>query len=267
MSASTPPDSDAASSSPPAWRVWWPPVAAYLYVLHLDNASMAWEYLRRNSAYHKDWQRRDDGCEHEIARHWGLRTMEDPRRDACEAQPVWLSDPQGLVHLKTDEDPLPDAPGFCLWQMPGRKRLTHDGKHVVLTSQLPAGVLRLALSPQLGAAMPYSPAMRAGPASSARWAAAQSTLTLLEGGDQPPAMAAARPATTRLLNMRTLQAIDGRLAGATHREIAEVLFGPETVAQRWRDDGELRAQIRRWLHRATSFIEGGYHQLLAVKTR
>lgn len=48
----------------------WQPSAAYLYVLHLDSAGLAWEYLRRNADYRAAW------CHHgTVARnalHWGL---------------------------------------------------------------------------------------------------------------------------------------------------------------------------------------------------
>ena len=36
----------------------WYPTAAYLYVLHLDGPALAWEYLRRNPDYRRDWLRR-----------------------------------------------------------------------------------------------------------------------------------------------------------------------------------------------------------------
>jgi len=35
----------------------WYPTAAYLYVLHLDGPALAWEYLRRNPNYRRDWLR------------------------------------------------------------------------------------------------------------------------------------------------------------------------------------------------------------------
>jgi hypothetical protein len=40
----------------------WRATAAYIYILHLDSISLAWEYLRRNRAYRRDWARlgRDD---------------------------------------------------------------------------------------------------------------------------------------------------------------------------------------------------------------
>jgi hypothetical protein len=42
----------------------WQPSAAYLYVLHLDAAGVAWEYLRRNP----DYRNAAAGT----AQHWGL---------------------------------------------------------------------------------------------------------------------------------------------------------------------------------------------------
>ncbi|WP_228490474.1 transcriptional regulator domain-containing protein, partial [Pseudomonas aeruginosa] len=34
----------------------WYPTAAYLYVLQLDDLALAWEYLRRNPEYRRDWR-------------------------------------------------------------------------------------------------------------------------------------------------------------------------------------------------------------------
>lgn len=54
----------------------WYPTAAYLYVLHQGGPALAWEYLRRNPDYRRDWlhrRRRPD-----TAHRWGLRLLEDP---------------------------------------------------------------------------------------------------------------------------------------------------------------------------------------------
>jgi len=50
----------------------WRPTAPYLYILHLDAIALAWEYLRRNSAYRRDWK--EFGHRHPVqrARNWGL---------------------------------------------------------------------------------------------------------------------------------------------------------------------------------------------------
>jgi hypothetical protein len=49
----------------------WKATAAYLYMLHLRPAELAWEYLRRNSDFRAEWDaerlsgRRDE--------HWRLQ--------------------------------------------------------------------------------------------------------------------------------------------------------------------------------------------------
>ena len=51
---------------------YWQATGAYLYALHLDTGGLAWEYLRRNSDYVRDWHR---GARHRArsAIRWGLR--------------------------------------------------------------------------------------------------------------------------------------------------------------------------------------------------
>lgn len=61
----------------------------------------------------------------------------------------------------------------------------------------------------------------------------------------------------------SLIALDGRLAGASDREIATRLFGQETVAEIWRTgDDALRARTRRRIARGLHLMKGGYRQLL-----
>jgi hypothetical protein len=44
--------------------------------------------------------------------------------------------------------------------------------------------------------------------------------------------------------------------------VAEVLFGITAVAERWYNDGDLRAQVRRLIRRGQTLMDGGYHRLL-----
>ena len=67
-----------------------------------------------------------------------------------------------------------------------------------------------------------------------------------------------------MLHMRTLQALDGTLAGASQRGVAEVLFGITAVTERWYDDGDLRAQVRRLIRRGQTLTDGGYRHLLQL---
>jgi len=63
--------------------------------------------------------------------------------------------------------------------------------------------------------------------------------------------------------MRALQALDGALASASHRDIGESIFGPEAMTSRWHADSELRAQLRHLIRRGRALMNGGYRTLLA----
>lgn len=239
----------------------WHPMAAYLYVLYLDDPALAWEYLRRNPDYRRDWRFRRDVPE--AGERWGLRLLEDPACDARDAQPDWLADPDRLVQLCPIADISAGPGAFDLWRLPGRKRLTHDGDRLVLTCELASHVLRGAISTALGDGMPYAYAVRPGSRLSERWRTVEGDLAQWEAaGTEPAAVAHDRPGRTALLHLRTLQALDGTLAGASHREIAEALFSLATVAEQWFEDSDLRAHVRRLIRGGQALMRGGYRRLL-----
>lgn len=242
--------------------IHWHPSAAYLYVLHLDGPALAWEYLRRNPEYRRAWQRHRRHPQRAALR-WGLRLLEDPTHDARDAYPDWFPDPFSVVHVYPDADPTDDALLFQLWRFPGRKHLTHDGKRLLLTTQLVGRMLRMAISPALEDGMAYVYAVRAGCKLRYRWRAIEAELAMLDAAiARHTAIVTGRPGRTSMLHMRTLQALDGTLAGASQRGVAEVLFGITAVAERWYDDGDLRAQVRRLIRRGQTLMDGGYHRLL-----
>ena len=213
--------------------VHWHPSAAYLYVLHLDGPALAWEYLRRNPEYRRHPQY--------AALRWGLRLLEDPTRDARDAYPDWFPDPSSVVQIYPDADPTADALRFQLWRFPGRKHLIHDGKRLVLTTQLVNRLLRMAISPALEDGMAYVYAVRADCQRRAHWRVIDAELAMLDAAKvHRTAIDTGRPGRTSMLHMRTLQALDGTLAGASQRGVAEVLFGIAAVAERWYDDGSAR---------------------------
>lgn len=236
----------------------WYPTAAYLYVLHLDGPALAWEYLRRHPDYRRDWLRRRRRPE--AGQAWGLRLLEDPALDARDAHPVWFPDHDGVLQLYPDADPPSDAPGFEFWRIPGNKQLVHDGKRLVLTARWPGCCVRLALAPALEDGMAYLYAIRACAAPCARYHALTAELDKL-GAEIAPAAVRSRPTPAALLELHTLQALDATLAGASLREVAEGLFGSETVAAGWYADGGLRSRVRRLVRRGQSLMRGGYRRL------
>lgn len=81
-------------------------------------------------------------------------------------------------------------------------------------------------------------------------------------GSQPKTRAHTWTATT--WNRRNaLIALDGHAAGASHREIATVIFGAKDTAQSWRTTGKsLKFQVIRARERGEALINGGYRNLL-----
>ncbi|USP11885.1 DUF2285 domain-containing protein [Aeromonas dhakensis] len=239
----------------------WYPTAAYLYTLHLDGPALAWEYLRRHPDYRLDWLRRRHSPQ--ASHRWGLRLLENPALDARDAHPAWFPDHDAVVQLYPDADPLPDADAFEFWRIPGHKHLIHDGRRLVLVSHWPGCCLRLALAPGLEDGMAYLYAVRACAMSCARYRTLAVELDKLAAVAEatPAAVARSRPAPAELLELHTLQALDATLAGASLREVAEGLFGADTVTDDWHADSALRARVRRLVRRGNALMRGGYRRL------
>ena len=242
----------------------WYPTAAYLYVLHLDDLALAWEYLRRHPDYRRDWLRRRR--KPDAAHSWGLRMLEDPAMDARDAHPAWLPGHPCAAQLHPDIDPPPDADAFEFWRVPGRKQLIHDGKRLVLVSHWPGCCLRLALAPGLEDGMAYLYATRACAAPCARYRTLATELDALSAATvaAPAAAARSRPTPAAVLELHTLQALDATLAGASLREVAEGLFGADAVVADWHKDSALRARVRRLVRRGEALMRGGYRSLAQV---
>jgi hypothetical protein len=72
------------------------------------------------------------------------------------------------------------------------------------------------------------------------------------------------PAEPRGRRLRfVLQALDGHLVGASHRDIAVALFGPARVSVDWGDPGgHLRDRVRRAIARGRALMDRGYRAFL-----
>ena len=241
-----------------AWRA----SAAYLYVLLLEDPSLAWEYLRRNPDYRRDWHAEPEGVA--SATRWGLATLENPYLDARLAQPLWQPLPESVVRLTVAEHGLANAARFSLWALPGRKALFHDCNGLRLTLLLGNRIVHLNLTVGLGEGKTFAYVIAAGPPAALQWRAARSLRLLLERGSQDTVhVTAARPMRVAISHMRSLQALDATLAGASHREVAEAIFGVRRVAESWLPDSALRAQTRHCVHRARGFMQHDYRRLLS----
>lgn len=188
----------------------------------------------------------------------------DPLLDAREAQPLWITATEGLLHVRAST--ARSAPGhqsFDLWRVPGRKRLALGEAGLTLLAEVSAQRLRVSLAADLVDGAAYAVTVPLGPGLRGQLDAFTAQAQALEG--HAPAEVSARAVTrAALLHLRALQALDGLQAGASHRDIAQALFGLEAVALRWQADGELRAQVRHLLRRADAYMQGGYLVLAGV---
>ncbi len=240
----------------------WRASAAYLYVLLLEGSSLAWEYLRRNPDYRRAWHA--EGRDGASAQRWCLAALENPYLDARLAQPLWQPQPEGVLRLTAAERQLANAARFSLWTLPGRKALFHDCDGLRLTLLLGNRIVHLNLTVGLGEGMAFAYVIAAGPHAARQWQAAQSLRLLHERGSQDTVhVTAARPMRVAISHMRSLQALDATLAGASHREVAEAIFGVRRVAESWLPDSSLRAQTRHCVHRARGFMQHDYRRLLS----
>jgi hypothetical protein len=82
-------------------------------------------------------------------------------------------------------------------------------------------------------------------------------------GPNPAALSEAR--RTRLVH--ALRALDGRLDGATHRQIATVLFGADAIPERDWISHELRDRTARLVRLGVAMMKGGYRRLLLYPYR
>jgi hypothetical protein len=234
-------------------------------MLRLDPSSLAWEYLRRNPQYRCDWARRDAGKDAAIK--WRLTAFEDPFLDARVAHPSWQPEPSDTIHLCKDPAPRGSGGRFSLWRIAGRKSLHPVGCCLVLSIALSSGTLRIAIERNLCGDDDYAYVIRPGAHAQQQLHGLMQCDALLQGRASRCTAAVLPANRVAIAHMRSLQALDGILAGASHREIAAALFGVSRIESDWHADGELRAQVRHLIRRGEAWRQAGYVDLLKSDLR
>ena len=245
----------------------WQSSAAYLYILELDRIELAWEYLRRNKAYRGQWQDAGDAAPVTSAKTWHCKRLVDPKIDARNAFPEWL--PNSVSALRVvPAHPEDESLKFSLWRLPGHKILRRTRSAFLLHGHTARSICRFSLSPRVTHQSAFAYQIPAGldpdlATSLIRQINAAMTAEL--HSETHASVAIGRPKRESLMHMRTLQALDGAEAGATHRAIAESLYGTKDVWRRWSKYSELPSHIRYLLRRGRALVDGGYFRLLLVR--
>jgi hypothetical protein len=185
--------------------------------------------------------------------------------DARRVAPVWLSVPSSVVELAV-EDTFHRSSTFSLWRVPARQALIHDGRSIHIQVECGRHPIQLTIPPDLGDGVQFSFRIVSGALGRLNWLAARRADQILAGSiRERPRSAVFRPSRAAVMHLRMIQALDGRTAGASHRDIAEVVFGKRAVHRDWSADSELRARMRYLVRRSTELASSGYRSLAGLK--
>ena len=247
----------------------WACSAAYAYVLHLDPASRAWEHLRRNPRYQRDWAHYRRKASQRVAARWGLAALVDPQLDARQVSPVWVigtTPPVTLVRgeMRHVQMYATTAELFSLWRLAGRKTVLDDGSGLRLVVRLFSQEVQVRLGDRLTSGDRLAYQIPAAGDDRAAWTVLTAFRALIPAAGGGRESSRERPDRADLLHLRALQVLDGLAAGASQRELAVALFGAVVGARGWQPDGALRAQVRYLIRRAGLLMEGEYRELIAA---
>jgi hypothetical protein len=225
--------------------------------IRLSVPGFAWEFLRRNPAYRREYQALSDGpsgFEASLDRRWGLRFAANPALPADQADVFWRPEvaPGLVVALEPARDLVGGAAGLTLPD--GAARLADEGLHV----RLAAG-LQLLLRGQSAAAGPLV-VMLAFDADFGLRVRAVETLRRAATGGAAPRSRLTTAQRTRLA--RCLVALDGSLRRESYRDIARSLFGANAVEDEAWKTASIRGVTIRLVQAGRALMDGGYLSLL-----
>jgi len=242
----------------------WRDSDSYLWITALPRPALAWEFVRRSPSYRAAYQL-SDTPERELGSSWPMVRLEDPHLDARHALPAWTgvvsdeilplqtgADPQEAIRAAIDIDRL-------------RCRMTTIEEetgttHVLFAERGRQLHLAVEAHPAVGLGL-LTPALAPMPVTVKRTLALRRLSDLAEHGELRAHLYPAEPRAPRFA--RILQALDGALAGARHRDIAVSLFGERRVTQDWASpDNHLRDHVRRAVAQGRTMMANGFVRLL-----
>jgi hypothetical protein len=258
---------------------WERRLVDYAYTKGLDGPGWAWEFLRRNETYIRDFRTNRAGMplpmKHSsgttvlrlrrqvlAAEKWGLQLFVNPNMSALASPIFWL--PSIMYRIatctaKATNDNQTDA--LCLAAFVGQRA-------VLVTSSTETIAMH---QHQISASIVVK---------DSSFLIGESALTFEIVGLNEVNRACE---TLKVLNhlrinrsecshvesdchskyLGYLVALDGRLAGRPYRDIAEVLYGYERIEPYWTDDSRgYKSKVRRAVERGYDLMNGGYRALL-----
>lgn len=227
----------------------WRDGPSYESLRSLAPAGFAWEWLRRNDLYLSAWRRSLGTAEGRTeASAFGLVAMVDPRCSAPIARPIWRADVDRSVLiaevLDADAPPLEGLDLLAVASLVTLEVDANHDEHVLISDGASAIRIDVVRGTLLGgpALLKYKlwGALRLkAPLLSLRRLVALIVTGRFSVSLFPPERSASRWITE-------LRVADALADGASHRQIAEVLFDDIGAGDGWRGEGEsARSRVQR----------------------
>ena len=191
----------------------------------------------------------------------GCDFLADPAPRATEADVFWHPDELWSVVVLTAASTRPQAPAISLATLPGTlvRREADDGIHI-LVGKGPAAHQLWLVNPTTDT----TPLAALVPLDASALERARSALRVWRFADGDPE--AGGPARNQRV-IAMLRALDGHLDGASYREIAEILYGPDHLAAHPWKTSPSRATVIRLVRTGLELMRGGYRRLLRPRQR
>lgn len=191
--------------------------------------------------------------------------FEDPILDAHQAAPAWTKTVcDEILPVVSGEPPLAALrSNIDLDRLSCRMQVIEDREitHIVFADQGRQLQLEMHTRPNAGAGI-FTPAVAPASLSGKRTLALRRLADLAEYGSLREHLYPAEARASRMA--RILQALDGAMTGARHRDIAISLFGERRVLADWGlPDNHLRDHVRRAIAQGRMLMDGGFARLLA----
>ena len=241
----------------------WRDSDSYLWVTTLPRSALAWEFVRRSPAYREAYH---SNAVCEPGSPWPMVRLEDPHIDARLAVPVWTDNVcNDILPLRSGAPPREAIRAVIdVDRLRCQMTTIEEGArttHVLFAERGRQLHLAVEIDPTAGAAL-MTPALAPMQLTVKRTLALRRLSDLAEHGELRQHLYPAEARAPRFA--RILQALDGALAGARHRDIAASLFGERRVNQDWASpDNHLRDHVRRAVAQGRTMMADGFVRLLA----
>jgi hypothetical protein len=251
----------------------------YAFACGFDHAAWAWEFLRRDADYKRDYRASRAGHPLPIihnsgavvvrlrrrvldAEKWGLHCFANPQKSAHAAHVFWLANcAKNAINCTLRVINDNEVGALSLASFAGQKRVlvTPNDEVVVIADQhISASMVVKNATFLIGESAVTFEILDL--EDSARTMDGIRALRCLRTNANA-ALAVQPRFSSKYLNY--LIALDGHLAGRSYRDIAEVLYGADRIGAYWTDDSRgYKSKVRRAVERGITLMSGGYRELL-----